>query len=60
MPATCRILRPDHTRLHGPRQLTDAYLLALAVSNGGRLVTFDRSLTMGAVVGATTDHLVML
>ena len=52
--------RFDHTRLHGPRQLTDAYLLALAISNGGRLVTFDRSLSLGAVVGATTDHLVML
>lgn len=27
--------------IHGPRQITDAYLLALAVENEGRFVTFD-------------------
>jgi len=32
----------DRSRLHGPRQVTDAYLLALAVVHAGRLVTFDR------------------
>ncbi len=31
----------DASRLHGHRQVTDAYLLALAVRHGGRLVTFD-------------------
>ena len=31
------------------RQLTDVYLLALAVANRGRLVTFDTSITLGAV-----------
>ncbi len=50
----------DRTRLHGPRQVTDAYLLALAVSNGGRLATFDRSLPLAAVRGATEDHLKVL
>jgi toxin-antitoxin system PIN domain toxin len=30
------------TQLLGPRQITDRYLLALAVANDGRLVTFDR------------------
>ncbi len=50
----------DPSRLHGPRQVTDAYLLALATANDGCLVTFDRSLPVSAVAGATTDHLVVL
>src|SRR5580704_3661703 len=31
----------DSTRIHGPRQLTDIYLLGLAVAHAGRFVTFD-------------------
>src|SRR5690242_2072517 len=31
----------DRSRVHGPRQLTDLYLLALAVQRGGCLATFD-------------------
>jgi uncharacterized protein len=50
----------DRSRLHGARQVTDAYLLALAVSHGGRLVTFDRSLSLTTVHGATEDHLTVL
>ncbi|MBA2337898.1 MAG: PIN domain-containing protein [Acidimicrobiia bacterium] len=50
----------DRTRLHGPRQVTDAYLLALAVAHGGRFVSFDRSLTLAAVPDATGAHLVVL
>lgn len=50
----------DRSRLHGPRQVTDAYLLALAAAHGGRFVTFDRSLSLAAVHGATEDHLVIL
>ena len=50
----------DATRVHGPRQLTDVYLLALAVHNGGRLVTFDGSIAIGAVKGATSQHLLPL
>lgn len=50
----------DVTRIHGPRQLTDVYLLALAVSRGGRLVTFDRSIPVAAVHGAQRKHLVVL
>jgi uncharacterized protein len=34
----------DRSRILGPRQLTDIYLLALAVKHGGRLVTFDRAI----------------
>jgi toxin-antitoxin system PIN domain toxin len=52
--------RFDTTRIHGPRQLTDLWLLALAVSRGGRLVTFDRSIALGAVLGASPAHLVVL
>ena len=47
----------DAARVHGPRQLTDVYLLALAVKNGGRLVTFDASIAIGAVKGAKAQHL---
>ncbi len=50
----------DATRVHGLRQLTDAYLLALAVAHGGRFVTFDRRLALAAVPGATAEHLVVL
>ncbi|MFI5310086.1 MAG: TA system VapC family ribonuclease toxin [Gemmatimonadales bacterium] len=50
----------DPTRVHGPRQLTDVYLLALAVRHGGRLVTFDATIAMGAVHGAKPQHLVRL
>jgi len=50
----------DLTRVHGPRQLTDAYLLALAVQHGGRLVTFDRAIPRSAVPAARPDQLVLL
>ena len=48
------------TRIHGPSQLTDAYLLALAGAHHGRLVTFDRAVVRAAVPGATAAHLVTL
>lgn len=50
----------DRGRLSGHRQITDAYLLALAVSNDGRVVTFDRGLPLGAVRGAEPEHVVVL
>ncbi len=50
----------DQFRLHGPRQVTDAYLLALATKHEGRFVTFDRSISLAAVKGATTDNLVVV
>lgn len=50
----------DSSRLHGPRQVTGAYLLALSLAHGGRFVTFDRGLSLAAVPGATGDHLVVL
>jgi toxin-antitoxin system PIN domain toxin len=48
------------TRIHGPKQLTDVYLLALSVAHEGRLVTFDRSIPLAAVKGAQKKHLVVL
>ena len=50
----------DATRVHGPRQLTDVYLLALAVHHGGRLVTFDAATALHAVRDARREHLVQL
>jgi len=50
----------DATRIHGPRQVTDVYLLALASRNGGRFVTFDRTIPRSAVPGAEAGALVVL
>jgi toxin-antitoxin system PIN domain toxin len=50
----------DATRIHGPRQLTDLYLLALAVRHGGRFVTFDRAIAVSAIQGAEARHLLAL
>jgi toxin-antitoxin system PIN domain toxin len=50
----------DSTRIHGPRQLTDIYLLALAVQHEGRLVTFDTGIPLDAVRNATTKKLLIL
>ena len=47
----------DWQRLLGHRQITDAYLLALAVRNNGRLATFDQRVTPSLVLGATPSHL---
>lgn len=44
-------------RILGPRQITDAYLLALAVAHGGRLVSFDQRIDPQQVPGATAGHL---
>ncbi len=50
----------DRTRIHGPRQLTDIYLLALAVAHDGRLVTFDTGVPLAAVRDARADNLLVL
>ena len=50
----------DATRIHGPRQLTDLYLLALAVRHEGRFVTFDRSVAIDAIRGSQKKHLLTL
>ena len=50
----------DASRVHGPGQLTDVYLLALAVAHAGRLVTLDRPIALDAVKGAQKKHLVVI
>lgn len=50
----------DRSRLHSSKHVTDAYLLALAVANGGRFVTFDRSIPLSAVADADAQHLTVL
>lgn len=50
----------DHGRLLGPKQITDVYLLALAVKNGGRLVTLDTGISVAVVKGATYNNLVAI
>jgi hypothetical protein len=47
----------DWSRVLGPRQVTDAYLLALAVRHGGRLVSLDQGIPLAAVTGAKKSHL---
>lgn len=51
-------LHPAHVLGH--RQLTDAYLLALAVHHRGRLVTLDGGVALEMVQGATPAHLLRL
>lgn len=47
-------------RLLSGRHLTDVYLLALAVRNGGRLVTLDQGIPLSAVPDAHPDHLMVI
>jgi uncharacterized protein len=53
-----QVINRDH--ILGPKQLTDVYLLALAVKRGGRLATFDRGIPIAAVRKAEPRHLVVL
>jgi toxin-antitoxin system PIN domain toxin len=50
----------DWQYVHGSTQVTDAYLLGLAVHHGGRLVTFDHSVPRRAVPSADPEHLLLL
>lgn len=43
--------------IRGHQQLTDVYLLGLAVVHGGRLVTLDQRVPLAAVKGATRASL---
>jgi toxin-antitoxin system PIN domain toxin len=47
-------------RILGHGQITDAYLLALAVAKGGCLMTLDHRVALSAVVGATSANLRLL
>lgn len=50
----------DPARVHGPRQLTDVYLFALAIRHRGQFVTFDTAVPRDAVKGADSAHLLVL
>jgi toxin-antitoxin system PIN domain toxin len=52
--------RFDSSHILGPKQLTDIYLLGVAVKNGGRLATFDRVIPPNAVIGAEPRNLVVI
>ena len=47
-------------RVLGHNQITDAYLLALAVAHQGCLASFDHRIAVSVVQGATPNHLVLL
>ena len=53
-----RFLNPLH--LLGHRQLTDAYLLALSIHNGGQFITLEGAIALQAVCGAKTGDEVRL
>jgi toxin-antitoxin system PIN domain toxin len=52
------LFNPSFVRGHA--HVTDVYLLGLAQKKGGRLATFDRSIPLAAVAGATTDTLAVI
>jgi uncharacterized protein len=50
----------DWTRVLGHNQITDVYLLALAVANAGCLLTLDHRVALSTVVGAASSNLRLL
>jgi predicted nucleic acid-binding protein len=50
----------DYSRLHGHRQVTDAYLVALPTANGGRFATLDQSIPINAVRHASVRNLTLI
>lgn len=49
-----------HERIHHSRQITDIYLLGLAATRGGHLVTFDEGIPISAAVGAVAQNLTVI
>lgn len=47
-------------QITGHKQVTDAYLLALAVRHGGRLASFDRRISWRTAPGAGSENLVFI
>lgn len=50
----------DLARISGHNQLTDVYLLALAVAHNGCLASFDQAIALSAVPAANARHLRLL
>jgi len=62
-PDEISLLNPDvvdPARILSSRQLTDLYLLALAVEHEGRFVTFDAAIPLAAVRKARAENLLVL
>jgi uncharacterized protein len=49
-----------HVMIAGHKQVTDIYLLGLAIRRQGKLATFDRSIPIRTVIGAEPRHLELL
>jgi toxin-antitoxin system PIN domain toxin len=56
----CDYNRFEPNRILTSKSLTDVYLVGLAEKNGGRLVTFDRTIPLAAVSRAKARHLLVL
>lgn len=52
--------RLEWSRVLGHRQITDAYLLALAVRHEASFVTLDRRISIEVVKGAVPENLVVI
>ena len=52
--------RVDFNRVQGHHQITDLYLLALAVHRGGCLASFDQAIALSSVPSAQARHLRLL
>ncbi len=52
--------RVNWPRVLGHNQITDVYLLALAVANAGCLATLDHRVALSTVHGATAGNLMLL
>lgn len=61
-PDSLSMLEPNRFALAhaGPKNLTDLYLIGLAMSFSGRLITFNRNIPWQAVAGCGPDNLEIL
>jgi len=50
----------DLQKVAGPRQITDVYLLGLAVANDGVFATFDQAIPWRAVRNATAHSVLVI
>jgi toxin-antitoxin system PIN domain toxin len=57
---TLRSAPVNWTHVMGHNQITDVYLLALAVAHDGCLTSFDRRIALSTVSTAKAKHLVLL
>lgn len=58
--STCPQVEDGVMRVLGHNQITDVYLLALAVADKGCLANLDHRVALRTVVGATKEHLLLM